>query len=115
MDEETARRMCSLIAGVLCADGEMSDGERGFLKRMMTQCGLETDTALMPTYSEDVASEIAQLPEAIRGETLNLVILAAAVDGKIVPGERAIVDAIATQLGISEADIVERFKKALPS
>ena len=114
MDEETARRVCSLIAGVICVDSEMSPDERSFLKRVMAQCGLETDTALAPTYGEDVAAELAQLPEQIRGQVLDLVIQAAAADGKIVPNERAIVDVIAKELGVSQEDIIERFRRALP-
>ena len=113
MEEETARRMCSLIAGVICSDGKMSADEQSFLKRVMSESGLETDTALMPVYGDDVAEELAQLPEAIRGETLELVILAAA-DGQIHPHERAIVDTIAQQLGVSEEQVVEKFKKVLP-
>jgi tellurite resistance protein len=114
MEEETARRLCSLIAGVICSDGEMSPDERDFLRRMMTQCGLETDTALMPTYQEDVASELAELPEAMRGEAFGLVVMAAAVDGKITPQERAIIDAVAAPLGIGEEQILERLRQALP-
>jgi len=114
MDEETARRMCSLIAGVICSDGKMSGDEQDFLKRVLSECGLETDTALMPVYADDVAEELAQLPEAVRDETLSLVILAAAADGQIHPNERAIVDTIAQQLGVGEEEIVERFKKVLP-
>ena len=76
--------MCSLIAGVVCSDGTMSADEREFLKRVMVQCGLPTDTALMPTYREDAAAELAELPAAVREQTLELVILAAAVDGRIV-------------------------------
>lgn len=115
MEEETARRMCSLIAGVICSDGKMSADEQSFLKRVMSESGLETDTALMPVYGDDVAEELAQLPEAIRGETLQLVILAAAADGQIHPHERQIVDTIAQQLGVSEEEVVERFKKVLPA
>ena len=114
MDEETGRRACSLIAAVLCADGEMSPDERSFLKRVLQKFGLETDTALMPTYQQDVAEELAQLPEATRWETLDLVIQAAAADGKIVPAERAIIDVIATELGVDAATLVERFRHALP-
>lgn len=114
MDEETGRRVCSLVAGVVCSDSKMSPDERDFLKRVMVKFGIETDTALMPTYGEEVAAELAQLPEATRWETLDLVIKAAAVDGKIVPAERAVVDAVAGQLGVSQDDVVERLKQELP-
>ena len=103
-----------LIAGVLSSDSEMGPTERDFLKRAMRHVGLETDTILMATYGSDVAEEFAKLPAEIKNDTLNLVIQAAAADGKIVPAERAIVDIIAAQLGVSEEDVIERFKKALP-
>ena len=111
MEEEAARRVSSLIAGVLCSDGKMSDEERTFLKRVMEKLGLETDTALMPTYAQDVAEELDALSEDLRWQTLNLVLEAAAVDGKIDPSERAIVDVIANALGVAEADINDRLAK----
>jgi uncharacterized tellurite resistance protein B-like protein len=113
MDEETGRRVCSIIAGVLCADGEMGVEERAFLKRVMQHVGIETDTALMPTYGDDIAEELAQLPEAARWETLDMVIAAAAADGQFKPAERAFVDIIAKELGVDEADVVARMGRAL--
>lgn len=115
MDEETGRRVCELIAGVMCSDDTMSSEERSFLKRVMQKCGLETDTALMPTYGGDVAEELAQLPEGIREEMLDLVILAAVADGQMVPSERAIIDTVARELGVGADDVVERIRKALPA
>ena len=67
----------------------------------------------MPTYGEDVADELAQLPESIRKEVFGLVVLAAAADGQIAPGERTIVDLVAGTLGIGEEEIIARFQEAL--
>jgi uncharacterized tellurite resistance protein B-like protein len=114
MDEEIGRRVCSLIAGVICSDDKMSPEERDFLKRVLVKFGFETVTALMPTYGGDVAAELALLPETTRWETLDLVIQAAVADGQIVPAERAIIDIIAKELGVPKEDIIERFKRALP-
>ena len=113
MDETTARRACSLVAAVLCTDGELSVEERELLKRVMTRFGLETDTVLMPTAPADMAAELDSLPEAVRWEMLFLVVQAAAADGVIVPNERAMVDVVAGYLGVAEADVVEMFRKAL--
>ena len=115
MDEETGRRVCSLIAGVICSDNKMSPDERSFLKRVLERCGLETDTALMPTYAGDVAEELAQLPDGIRQEMLDLVILAAVADGDIVDSERAIVDVVAKEIGVTQDDLEGRLAKALAS
>jgi uncharacterized tellurite resistance protein B-like protein len=108
MEEEAARRISSLIAGVLCSDGEMSKEERAFLKRAMQKLELDPDTALMPIYEDEVASELAELSEEMRWQTLNLVLDAAAVDGKVERAERAIVDVFAEHLGVSDEDITER-------
>jgi uncharacterized tellurite resistance protein B-like protein len=113
MDEATARRLCSLIAGVLCSDGTMSSEESAFLKKVMAQCGLETDTAVMAMYGEDLAEEMAQLPPEARAQAMDLVIQAAAADGQVVASERAWVDAVAYQLGVAPDDVAARIQRAL--
>lgn len=90
----------------------MAPPEREFLKRVMKNFGLETDSALMPTYGQDITEELAQLPEATKWEVLDLVIQAAIADGQVVPAERAYINVIAQQLGVSDEDIGERFKRA---
>ncbi len=112
MDEASARRLCSLIAGVLCSDGNMSSEESQFLKRVMAQCGLDTDTGVMAMYGEDLAEEMAQLDEATRWQALDFVIQAAAADGQIHPSERAWVDAVAHHLGASADDVNARLARA---
>lgn len=101
------------MAAVLCADGGLSREENDFLKRVLTRFGLKTDTGLMPTDPAEMQAELESLPEDLRWETLFLVVQAAAADGVIVPGERAMVDLVAGYLGVEEADVVEMFEKAL--
>ncbi|MEM1031184.1 MAG: TerB family tellurite resistance protein [Myxococcota bacterium] len=113
MDEDSARRLCSLIAGVLCADGAMAATERAFLKRVMTQCGLDTDTGVMAMYGVDLADEMAQLAEGERWQALALVIEAAVADGEVHPAERAWVDAVAHHLGAAPEDVETRIAQAL--
>lgn len=114
MDEAVSRRICSLIAGVMCSDEKMSPEERDFLKRVLTSFGLPTDTALMPTVADaDVAEELAQLPETTRHQTLELVIQAAAVDGQVVAAERTLIGVIAQQLGVDATEIDQRIQGAL--
>lgn len=116
MDERTSRRICSLIAGVICSDEKMTPEERSFLLRILDRFDLPRDTALMPvTEGQDVAAELARLPEATRWETLELLIQAAAVDGRVVPAERAILEAVTGQLGLDPADIEERLRRVLES
>lgn len=113
MDEESGRRVCELIAGVLCSDGKMSPDELTFLKRVMERCGIETDTALMPSYRADVLSELAQLPEKLRKEMLDLMIAAAVADGKVVPSERELIDLVAKEMGVDADDVNDRIRYAL--
>ncbi len=114
MDEETSRRVCSLIAGVICSDEKMSPDERSFLLRVVEQFGLARDIALMPTTDRrDVVEELAKLPESIRHETLDLLIAAAAADGKIVQAERDFLNVVTAQLGVSDADLEQRLAQAL--
>ena len=114
MDETTSLRVCSLVAGVICSDEEMSPDERSFLLRVVEQFGLPRDCALMPiTDSDDVAAELSRLPEATRWETLELLIQAAAADGKVVDAERQFLSVVTAQLDLTEADIEERLQRAL--
>ena len=114
MDGDTARRVCQLVAGVLCSDGEMNEDERAFLKRVLEGFGMPTDVALMPTYEEDVAGVLRGLPEAHRWRALDLVIKSAVVDGMITPQERGIIDVVAKELDIPHDDLIDRFRRELP-
>ena len=114
MEEPTSRRICSLIAGVICSDEKMSPDERSFLLRTADKFGLPRDIALMPiTEKDDVAAELGQLSEALRWETLDLLIKAAAADGKIVEAEREILGVVTGMLGLSKGDLEERLRREL--
>ena len=113
MDEETRRRVCSLVAGVLCADERMRAEENAFLKRVLTKLGLDPDTGLMPTPAAEIATELQALPEATRWETLHLVIQAAAADGEVDPTERAMVETIGRFLEVEPADVGAQLEAAL--
>jgi uncharacterized tellurite resistance protein B-like protein len=114
MDESTSRRICSLIAGVICSDEQMSPDERSFLLRTAEKFGLPRDLALMPvTDAGDVAAELGALPEDLRWETLDLLIKAAAADGKIVDSERRILGVVTGLLGLSKTDLEKRLGSEL--
>jgi tellurite resistance protein len=113
LTEDTRRRLCSLVAGVVCADDVMTPDERHFLQRVMVRLGVETDTVLMPIYGEDAATEFEKLPRSMRRPALELAIVAAAVDGKVVSSERAIVDAMARQVGMGTQEVELRLARAL--
>ncbi|MBW2523214.1 MAG: TerB family tellurite resistance protein [Deltaproteobacteria bacterium] len=114
MDDQTSRRVISLIAGVICSDEKMSPEERSFLLRVAEKLGLPRDLALMPvTDKEEVAAELGRLPEATRWETLDLLIQAAAADGQVVPEERELIGVVVAQLGLKESDVEKRLQNAL--
>jgi uncharacterized tellurite resistance protein B-like protein len=114
MDESSSRRICSLIAGVICSDEEMTPDERSFLLRTVEKFGLPRDIALMPiTDKDDVAAELGQLPESVRWETLDLLIQAAAADGKFVNAEREILGVVTAMLGLSKTDLEARLRREL--
>lgn len=113
LDEDTRRRVCSLVAGVVCADDSMTPPERVFLRDVMIRMGLDPDTGLMPIYADQASTEIRMLPRSLLHTTLDLAITAAVADGRVVRPERAIVDAIATELGVSALDVDGRVRRAL--
>lgn len=113
LDEETRRRICSLIAGVICADDRMTPEERTFLRGVMIRLQIEPDTALMPIYAAEAPAEIRKLPRSLLHTTLDLAIFAAVADGEVVAAERRLVDAIAIELGVSRCDVDRRLERAL--
>ncbi|MCC7543064.1 MAG: TerB family tellurite resistance protein [Deltaproteobacteria bacterium] len=101
MDERVAQ--CLLVANVLVADGMMSDLERGFLRNVMDQMGLDDASRRLVTDLDgldEAERVVATLPEPRRRELLDVLLAAVLVDGKISPHERTMVDRITGALGL---------------
>ncbi|MCC6521537.1 MAG: TerB family tellurite resistance protein [Polyangiaceae bacterium] len=114
MDEPTSLQICGLIAGVLASDGHMHAHEASFLQRVRTRLGLPPGARVAPVLDRDDAiGKLRGLPEEVRKETLELLIQAAAADGKVSPAERALLDAVAGELQVPAAELDVRLDSAI--
>lgn len=94
---------CLLVANVLAADGMMTDHERTFLRGVMDHFELDDDARRRVTELdglEEAQRVVATMAEADRRETLDFMLSAALVDGKLSPHERTMVDEITRALGL---------------
>lgn len=111
------RRVCELVAGIIATDQELHPAELRFMLRTFERFGIATgadDEALCPAVSCAAAARaMAQLPEAMRRETMELLIESAVVDGKVVPAERTLLEAVANAAGLPLDDIDDRLTDAL--
>jgi uncharacterized tellurite resistance protein B-like protein len=116
VDQEVARRVCRLIAGIVISDDDLDEKEEAFIDRLIERFDLtaEDRDALFPIVDkEEAATEIKTFEEAVRDETFGLLVEAAVADGKVVDEEKDYLAAVAEALGVSEGDLAERIAKAL--
>ena len=94
---------CLLVAKVLLADGMITDEEREFLDDLMRKLGLTDAEQKRVGALEGVADAegVARaLPEADKQALLDLLVDAAAVDGRLARRELSIVQRLAAALGV---------------
>jgi len=94
---------CLLVSKVLVADGMMSDEEREFLAGMMETLALTPEEQKQVINLEDWdAAEpiVTALSEDERREIVELLVDAAAADGKLSPHELATVQRVSNALGL---------------
>jgi len=111
MHPRMARKVCELVAGLTDTDDERDPSETTLLRRIMTRLGLSAhgDSRLIPTLKgAEAARAMAELPEDVRYEALELLIEAAIVDGKVVPAEHRYLAEVARALGMPEQQIEQR-------
>jgi len=117
MDQHTRRRVCELVAGIIATDQELHPAELRFMLRTFKRFGVATgadDEAICPAVSSAAAARaMAELPEAVRQETMDLLIASAVVDGKVVPAERDFLEAVALAAGLPVEEIDEQLTDAL--
>jgi len=114
MDESTRIQVYGLVAGIVASDHEVASEEVGLLGRIRKRFGLADNDALPQTINPDQAVEILKgLSDDVRKEAMRLLIQAAAADGKIVPEERAFLDAVAEKLEVSQVELERRIDRAL--
>ena len=118
MDDNTRRKVCQLIAGIVITDEDLDAKEEAFVERMLVKFGLDASEreVIYPLVDgEEAAQTMRTLPPAIQREAFELLIGAAVADGKVVAEEREYLGAVALALGISEADVDRGVSEALAS
>lgn len=116
MDEELRKKVCRLVAGIVVADDDLDEKEDAFIDRLMAKFGIPSDqrAELFPIVdAKEASDEIKTLPKPVQDEAFALLLEAAAADGKIVPEERAYIDAVGAALGLEGSAIEERLLNAL--
>lgn len=116
MDPQYARKVCQLVAGIIETDDDRHPAEGSLLRRIMARLGLSAhgDAELVPTLEgSDAAKAIAELPEQVRNQALELLIDAAIVDGKVVPAEQRYLEAVAAAMGANKSELDRRIEQRL--
>jgi uncharacterized tellurite resistance protein B-like protein len=106
VDQTLRRSLCRLIAGIVVADDDLDPAEDAFVDRLITRFGLaeEGRDAIFPIVDRAEASaSVRALPRPVQQEALDLLIEASMADGKIVAEERAYLDAVAAEMGLSSS------------
>lgn len=94
---------CLLVSKVLVADGMMAEGERAYLESIMTKLGLDAEERRSVIELEDLdAAEgiLAGLSVEERLDILELLVDAAASDGRLSPHELATIQRVEKALGV---------------
>jgi uncharacterized tellurite resistance protein B-like protein len=117
MDELTKRRVCELVAGVIATDEELPSAELRFLVKLLRRFGIaqgpECEVVRPTRVGSAAAALMAELPEAVRDETVQLLIDAVVADGKISPKEREYMVAIAEAVGMTSDEMCRRLEDRL--
>jgi uncharacterized tellurite resistance protein B-like protein len=106
MDERVAR--CHLLAEVLAADGIMTDDERDLLEQHLANHELtEEECKQVRNFDggEAAAGVLRDRPSIEKEEILDQLVEAALADGKLSPKETAVVQRIASALGLPPTTI----------
>ena len=116
MDEETKRLVCRMVAGLVASDEEFTESEREFVERVLTQFDIPKDEwdAIYPLVDpEEAQAEIARLNGRAREVTIDLLVQAAAADGKIADEELAYLQAVAKAMSVHQSVIEYRLRAAM--
>jgi uncharacterized tellurite resistance protein B-like protein len=111
------RQVCQLIAGIIVADDDLDPAESAFIDRVLLRFGIPLDEreVIFPIVATaEAVARVHELPVEVQGEALELLVEAAAADGKIVPEERNYLKAVAKAMGRDErqlAEMVARYMK----
>lgn len=118
MDLATRHQVCRLIAGIVVSDDDLDEREEAFLDRLIDRFGLSAEgrQAVFPIVDKSEATAaMRELPKDVQQRAYELLLEAAAADGKIVPEERAYLVAVGEALALSPSDVDTRIAAVLRS
>jgi 2-hydroxychromene-2-carboxylate isomerase len=116
IERDEAVRVCRLIAGLVVTDDELDDKEDAFIERMLASFGIPSSdrNEIFPIVDKsEAAAALKEMTSELQQRTVDLLIKAAAVDGKIVAEEQAYLDAVANAVGLAHDELERRVKAAL--
>ena len=114
MDVELRHTVCRLIAGLVVSDDDFAPEEETFIERMLERFGVSDRETIFPIVAHDeAAARMRELPPAVQQEAMDLLIEAAAADGKITDEETAYLGIVGEVLGLDAAAIDKRLEAAL--
>ncbi len=117
MNMGTRRRVCELVLGLIATDDELHPSEFRFMVKVFASFGVsqtDEEEVIAPTVRAfEAAKAMRELPEEVHDETIELLVAAAAADGKIDEAEREFLRAVAGAIDLSTEAIDERLDKAL--
>ena len=116
MDDTLRRQVCRLIAGLVVSDDDLDDHEDAFIERLLARFQIppnERDSIFPIVDRSDAAEAMQQLPETTQLEAFDLLIEAAAADGKIAPEERAYLATVAAVVRVDSTALEARLATAL--
>jgi uncharacterized tellurite resistance protein B-like protein len=108
VDEIFKRKVCQLIAGIVVVDDDLDPAESAFIDRVLGRFGIrpeERDVIFPIVDTEEAVQQVGELPPEIQDETLELLVLAATADGKVVPAEREYLRAVMKAMNRDERDL----------
>jgi uncharacterized tellurite resistance protein B-like protein len=114
--KEQAVRICRLIAGLVVTDDDLDEKEDAFIERLLASFGIPSSdrNEIFPIVDKsEAAAALKEMTSEMQRETVELLITAAAVDGKIVPEEQAYLEAVADAVGLPHDELARRVKAAL--
>jgi uncharacterized tellurite resistance protein B-like protein len=116
MDDNVARKVCRLIAGIVVSDEDLTPQEDAFVDRMLLRFGIpiaDREVIFPIVDASEAADMITSLTPDVRQEALKLLIEAAATDGSIAPEELSYLGNVADAVGVSREDLSDRLAAAL--
>jgi len=105
-----------MVAGLVASDEDFTDGERVFVEKVLGEFGIPQSDwdAIYPLVDpEEARAEISGLQGAAREMAINLLVQAAAADGKVVDEELQFLSAVADAMSIHPSVIEWRLRKVM--